>query len=67
MKMGTNKENVWEHGNLGQFWKGTRTLPGRPSDLGEPSAVSTSENQTSGCPGYHTNKISELVVKAGIC
>ena len=24
IKRGTNKENVWEHGNLGQFWKGTR-------------------------------------------
>ena len=23
-KKGTNKENVWEHGNIGQFWKGTR-------------------------------------------
>ena len=22
---GTNKENVWEHGNIEQFWKGTRT------------------------------------------
>ena len=24
-KRGANKENVWEHGNIGQFWKGTRT------------------------------------------
>ena len=24
IKRGTNKENVWEHGNIGQFWKGTR-------------------------------------------
>ena len=24
IKRGTNKENVWEHGNTGQFWKGTR-------------------------------------------
>jgi len=23
-KRGTNYENVWEHGNIGQFWKGTR-------------------------------------------
>ena len=30
-KRGTNKENVWEHGNIGQFWKGTRTPPGRHS------------------------------------
>ena len=33
IKRGTNKENVWEHGNIGQFWKGTRTHPGRPSSL----------------------------------
>ena len=24
IKRGTNKENVWEHGKIGQFWKGTR-------------------------------------------
>ena len=24
IKRGINKENVWEHGNKGQFWKGTR-------------------------------------------
>ena len=24
IKRGTNKENVWERGNIGQFWKGTR-------------------------------------------
>ena len=24
IKRGTNKENVWEHGNIGQFWKGNR-------------------------------------------
>ena len=24
IKRGTNKENVWEHGNIGQFWEGTR-------------------------------------------
>ena len=23
IKRGTNKENVWEHGNIGQFWKRT--------------------------------------------
>ena len=28
---GTNTENVRKHGNTGQFWKGTRTPPGRPS------------------------------------
>ena len=28
---GTNTENVREHGNIGQFWKGTRIPPGRPS------------------------------------
>ena len=27
IKRGTNKKNVWEHGNIEQFWKGTRTLP----------------------------------------
>ena len=31
IKRGTNKENVWEHGSVGQLWKGTRTSPGRPS------------------------------------
>ena len=25
IKRGTNKENVWEYGSIGQFWKGTRT------------------------------------------
>ena len=25
IKRGTNRENVWEHENIGQFWKGTRT------------------------------------------
>ena len=24
IKRGTNKENVWEYENIGQFWKGTR-------------------------------------------
>ena len=24
IKRGTNKENVWKRGNIGQFWKGTR-------------------------------------------
>jgi len=35
IKRGTNKENVWEHGNKGEFWKGTRTLipPGRLSKV----------------------------------
>ena len=23
IRRGTNKENVWEYGNIGQFWKGT--------------------------------------------
>ena len=31
IKRGTTKENVWEHRNMGQFWKGTRTDP-----LGDP-------------------------------
>ena len=30
IKRGTNKDNVWEHGNMGQFWKGTRTPLGDP-------------------------------------
>ena len=34
IKQGKNKEDVWEQGNIGQFWKGTRTLPGRPSEVG---------------------------------
>ena len=25
IKRGSNKENVWEYGSIGQFWKGTRT------------------------------------------
>ena len=29
IKRGTNKENVWEDGNIGQFWKRTREQ-GRP-------------------------------------
>ena len=37
-KRGTNYENVWEHGNIGQYWKGTREQgppPGRPSHLAD--------------------------------
>ena len=30
---GINTENVREHGNIGQFWEGTRNPPGRPSQL----------------------------------
>jgi len=30
IKKGTNYENMWEHGNIGQFWKRTRTPPGKP-------------------------------------
>ena len=33
IQRGTNKENVWEHGNVAQFWKGTREQ-GLP--LGDP-------------------------------
>ena len=29
-----HSERVWEHGNIGQFWKGTRTPP--PPPLGDP-------------------------------
>ena len=42
IKRGTNKENVWEHGSIEQFWKGTReqgppweTLLERIFDIGE--------------------------------
>ena len=31
-----HSERVWEHGNIGQFWKGTREQgppPGRPSEF----------------------------------
>ena len=38
IKRGTNKENVWEHGNIGQFWKGTREK-GPP--LGDPHICGT--------------------------
>ena len=31
IKMGTDKEHVWEQGNIGQFWKGTK-----PPPLGDP-------------------------------
>ena len=34
IKRGITKEIEWEHGNMGQFWKGTRTdPPGRPSQI----------------------------------
>ena len=36
---GTNKENVWEHGNIGQFCKGIRTPSGRPSPSTENTKV----------------------------
>ena len=29
-KQGTKKEKLWEHGNTGQFWKGTGTSLGEP-------------------------------------
>jgi len=32
-KRGTNYENVWEHGNIGQYWKGTRE---QAPPLGDP-------------------------------
>jgi len=37
IKRRPNTEKVWEHGNIGQFWKGTREQgnkdpPGRPSE-----------------------------------
>ena len=35
IKRGTSKENVWEHGNIGQFWKGAREQ-GPPLPLGDP-------------------------------
>ena len=34
---GTHTENVQEHGNIGQFWKGTRTPP--PLPLGDPHKI----------------------------
>ena len=37
-KRGTNYENVWEHGNIGQYWKGTREQ-GPP--LGDPHLWAT--------------------------
>ena len=36
IKRGTNKENVWEHGNIGQFLKGAREQ-GPP--LGDPQSM----------------------------
>ena len=33
IKRGTNKENVWEHGNIRQFWKGARE---QGPSLGDP-------------------------------
>ena len=33
MKRGTNKENVWEHGNIRQFWKGKEE---QGTSLGDP-------------------------------
>ena len=48
IKRGTNKENVWEHGNIGQFCKGTRKQGPhrRPSWLVELSlsSISTPSN-----------------------
>ena len=39
IKRGTNKKKVWEHGNIGQFCKGTRTPFGRPSPSTENSII----------------------------
>ena len=33
IKRAKNKENVWEHGNIGQFWKGTKE---QGPSLGDP-------------------------------
>jgi len=41
-KRGTNYENVWEHGNIGQYWKGTREQGpplGDPQNLTEKPGV----------------------------
>ena len=35
IERGTNKENMWEHGTIGQFWKGTKTPHGRPAKMRE--------------------------------
>ena len=41
IKRGKNKAKVWEHGNTGQFWMGTREQ-GPPSPLGDPHIASLS-------------------------
>ena len=33
VKLGTSKETLSEHGNTGQFWKGTLGLLRRPSHI----------------------------------
>ena len=51
-KRGTNYENVWEHGNIGQYWKGTREQ-GPP--LGDPLLCSLShwsERSKKGVPQH---------------
>lgn len=30
IKRGTNYKNMWEHGNIGQFWKRTRAVKDTP-------------------------------------
>ena len=62
IKRGTNKENVWEHGNIGQFWKGTREQgpssmkPKFENESGPCLVISPSEKKTS----FKTNKIKSL-------
>ena len=38
MERGTNKENMWKHGNIWQLWKGTREQ-GNMEPLGRPSVM----------------------------
>ena len=52
IKGGTNKENVWEVGNIGQFWK----EQGSKDPLGRPSKKQTNKNKE-GEKGTKTVKI----------
>ena len=60
IKRGTNKENVWEHGNIGQFWKGTRTPPGRPSPSTENTKAVGNKVQTGPAETFRTLKFRKV-------
>ena len=53
---------MWEQGNIGQFWKGTRTPSGRPSPSAENTKAVGNKVQTGPEETFRTLKMSESVL-----